>query len=79
MQHHTVPSYMTDIPYQPIWNSEAPPPPPPPMIPYQNFMAAFPSSEFGKFYRPPEPLKDLYLFQKFLLFQLCGNVPMLAA
>ncbi|XP_073819748.1 protein Fer3-like isoform X2 [Musca autumnalis] len=51
MQHHTVPGYMTDIPYQPLWNSEAPPPPPPPMIPYQNFMAAFPSSEFALWQR----------------------------
>ncbi|XP_061399658.1 protein Fer3-like [Musca vetustissima] len=51
MQHHTVPSYMTDLPYQQLWNSEAPPPPPPPMIPYQNFMAAFPSSDFALWQR----------------------------
>lgn len=47
MQHHPdQPTYMPEMPFQPLWAQEAPPPPP--IVPYQDLIAGFPCSDLGK-------------------------------
>lgn len=45
MQHHPEPSYMPEVPFQPLWGQEAPPPPP--IVPYQELIAGFPCTDLG--------------------------------
>lgn len=47
MQHPSEqPTYMPEVPFQPLWGQEAPPPPP--IVPYQELIAGFPCSDLCK-------------------------------
>ncbi|XP_033245861.1 protein Fer3 [Drosophila miranda] len=43
------PTYMPDVPFQPLWGQEAPPPPP--IVPYQELIAGFPCTELSLWQR----------------------------
>lgn len=66
MQHHPVPSYMAELPYQHLWSAQDGPPPPP-MVPYQDLISGFPCSELGKSSGIPlyVCVKDFFNFYKF--------------
>ncbi|KAH8403434.1 hypothetical protein KR215_005040, partial [Drosophila sulfurigaster] len=50
MQHPSdQPTYMPDVPFQPLWSQEAPPPPP--IVPYQELIAGFPCSDLSLWQR----------------------------
>jgi len=40
------PTYMPDVPFQPLWGQEAPPPP---IVPYQELIAGFPCTDLCKY------------------------------
>ncbi|EDW14085.2 protein Fer3 [Drosophila mojavensis] len=51
MQHPSnQPTYMPEVPFQPLWGQEAPPPPPP-IVPYQDLIAGFPCSDLSLWQR----------------------------
>ncbi|XP_036321807.1 protein Fer3 [Rhagoletis pomonella] len=49
MQHHPDPTYMPEVPFQPLWGQEAPPPPP--IVPYQELIAGFPCTDLALWQR----------------------------
>ncbi|XP_030374772.1 protein Fer3 [Scaptodrosophila lebanonensis] len=49
MQHPNEPTYMPEVPFQPLWGQEAPPPPP--IVPYQELIAGFPCTDLSLWQR----------------------------
>ncbi|SPP88436.1 protein Fer3 [Drosophila guanche] len=43
------PTYMPEVPFQPLWGQEAPPPPP--IVPYQELIAGFPCTDLSLWQR----------------------------
>ncbi|KAH8318861.1 hypothetical protein KR074_008352 [Drosophila pseudoananassae] len=65
------PTYMPEVPFQPLWGQEAPPPPP--IVPYQELIAGFPctdlceypkSEKSWKYFTESNPFKLAAIWQR---------------
>ncbi|KAH8382203.1 hypothetical protein KR009_002359 [Drosophila setifemur] len=57
------PTYMPDVPFQPLWGQEAPPPPP--IVPYQDLIAGFPCTDLCEY------LKKVLQYLEQIIKQMC--------